>query len=177
MPCSEGKTCLMDKDCMDYCIGNKCSKQSIESPAPSINVASLYQAYLIFFLLFLSTILLIIIISQINKEFNYYLENKFSIDLSSYLRKRAGRGELEIEEEIDLDASVPEKKEERIRKRIEKLEEIRRKEAAKFIEIDGIKVQLPKKAAKQAVKEVLAEAKKKRILKSIKNIYEDTYEE
>jgi hypothetical protein len=174
MPCSDENFCLINDDCLSsYCQSNKCSIHQTESPATKI-ISPTY-AYFIFLLLFISLFLIIFIISQINKEFDYYQKNKFSIDLSSYLKKGSGKRQNELDEEIYLDVRVPEKEEKKIEKEIKKTEEKKSKESRKWLETDSIKVSLPQRR-KEEMPESPSESKKKQILKDIKAIYEYSYE-
>jgi len=186
MQCQENQNCLKNEDCSTlYCNGEGkgiCSIETSNNQQPAPLTAD--YAYFIFFILAMSSILVAVIINQINREMDSYLKNEFSINLSSYLEKKEKNRENEFDTEIDLEVSIPEKQEKRIEKNIQMGEEKRQKEAKKWLDLDGVKVNLPAqlpspkpkfhyaspKSKKE--KEGMDHERKKAILNGLKHSYE-----
>ena len=174
MPCSTGQYCLANEDCLTfYCPGSKCSTQTIEQPA--IKITSPLLSYYLFFILATSLILFIIAINQINKALEVYPQN----NLNSYLQKKVTNREKEIDDEIDLEASIPAKEAKKLQKEVIKIERKKKKEEKKELkksreEKHEIGAEL-KKITKEE-KEKLTKEKKEAILKGLKSAYEHSYE-
>jgi hypothetical protein len=180
MPCSEGKYCLQDSDCMTlYCSEGKCSIipniEEKKQEQPAIKTPKIpYYSYGLFFLILASLILIIFVIMHAHMIVTYYQEHEFKVNLSNYLEKKSMP---KIDEEIDLEIKTPEKEKKKLQKEIKKIDEEKRKESAKWLETDSIKVQLPlqKKRQKEA-EPSLSELRKKHILDGLKAVYECSYE-
>lgn len=168
-PCAENNFCLNDEDCQSlYCLNGKCSLK-IEEEQPAIIPIGPAYAYGIFMILILSLILIVIIVIQVEK----LIPAQQSVDLSDYIQK-ARKGDLAIE-----DSGIPAIERKEIRKQLKKLDKKQRKEAENLLIIDNMNVQLPSvkhKQQKSESAEELKKAKKRRILKDIKTVYEYSYE-
>lgn len=169
MPCDKGKFCLDNIDCSTlYCLNGRCSTKPIEQPA--IKVVSPSYAYILFFLLIVSLIIIVIMIIQAEKFIPILQKNEFNLELSESMQK-ARKGDL-VKKETELETGIPSRKEKDAKEQLKQLGKKEKKEAEKWLKLADSSARLPEE--KKATN--FSEAKKRRILKDIKTVYEYSYE-
>jgi len=176
--CLEGQYCLSDQDCDTlYCQKSKCAIIP-EYGQPAIKIPSPLFAYWIFFFLSMTAIAIILIVNNINKSFEYSPE-KFNLNLNSYVEKKIANREKEIDEEIDLEASLPAKEVKKLEREIKQIEKKEKKAESKEVKKKAEakkEVKFEIKKLKKEDKERITSERKQAILNGMKDVYEDSYE-